>query len=525
MRLLNSSSIFLSTVFFLLLITGGVDGATINVPADYSTIQEAVNAAVDGDTVRVAPGTYPENIDFLGKAVTVESTNGAGSTILDGGRLGSVVSFITGEGADSILDGFTVKNGSGRWYGSWNIGGGIICDTASPTIRNNFITLNEVNNDGGGIACRHSSPVIENNTISENDCRYYGGGIWVAGNAFPQIEGNHICYNDTGYSGHGAGIYVEGPAAVAVISGNTITYNDADQYNGGYGGGIFSTESSSIITNNIIYHNAAYYGGGIYFSGSGGAVVTNNTIYRNSATYLAGGILNNDSSADCYNSIVRSNIAPVAPEFHSHMHDMMHYCNVKGGAAGPGNIDANPVFVSVPAGDFHLKAGDPGINMGQNDSAAADDMDGDPRPVMGTADIGADEYEYPLVLEADGFSLSLQAGGTIQFSLDAGGDYGGRKYFLLGSLSERTPGTTLPGGALLYLNRDVFMNYILGHYNSSMLSGFRDILSKGGTASAILDVPAGIIPPDLLGMTMYFAFTTENPYNLQSNPIPVVIDP
>jgi len=51
------------------------DAATIHVPADYGTIQEAIDAAVGGDTVLVAPGTYVENIDFLGKAITLKSSS------------------------------------------------------------------------------------------------------------------------------------------------------------------------------------------------------------------------------------------------------------------------------------------------------------------------------------------------------------------------------------------------------------------------------------------------------------------
>src|SRR5689334_21325474 len=65
----------------------------LNVPAVYPTIQSAINAANSGDTVLVAPGTYVENINFNGKAITVTSSAGASSTIIDGGANGSVVAF------------------------------------------------------------------------------------------------------------------------------------------------------------------------------------------------------------------------------------------------------------------------------------------------------------------------------------------------------------------------------------------------------------------------------------------------
>lgn len=82
--------------------------ATLNVPADFPTLQAAINAASDGDTVLVAPGTYTENIDFLGKAITVESAQGPGSTVIDGGNQATVVSFRSGESRAALLQGFTI---------------------------------------------------------------------------------------------------------------------------------------------------------------------------------------------------------------------------------------------------------------------------------------------------------------------------------------------------------------------------------------------------------------------------------
>jgi pectin methylesterase-like acyl-CoA thioesterase len=82
------------------------------VPADYLTIQEAIDAAMDGDIVLVAPGTYHEKIDFLGKAITVEATGNVEAMILDGVQNGlSVATFTNKEGANSVLCGFRITNG------------------------------------------------------------------------------------------------------------------------------------------------------------------------------------------------------------------------------------------------------------------------------------------------------------------------------------------------------------------------------------------------------------------------------
>src|SRR5262245_28419989 len=75
------------------------------VPADYRTIQEAIDASFDGDVVRVQMGTYAEHLDFLGKAIEVVGFDGAGRTILAPQTPGAVVRFHSGEGPDSRLIG------------------------------------------------------------------------------------------------------------------------------------------------------------------------------------------------------------------------------------------------------------------------------------------------------------------------------------------------------------------------------------------------------------------------------------
>ena len=126
--------IFLSVFIF----SGFSYSATLHVPSEYTTIQEAIDAALDGDAVLVAPGTYIENIDFKGKAITVESDQGPEITIIDGNDSGSVVWFHSGEGQDSILNGFTISNGSDSDFG----GGGIHCGSnCSPIVINNIILL------------------------------------------------------------------------------------------------------------------------------------------------------------------------------------------------------------------------------------------------------------------------------------------------------------------------------------------------------------------------------------------------
>src|SRR5688572_28779928 len=109
------------------------NAADIRVPADQPTIQSAINLATNGDEIRVAPGTYIENLNFLGKAIRVTSEQGPQVTTIDGNQSGSVVVFVSGEGPQSMLSGFTIKNGNAAFGGAYR-GGGIRIQNSSPTI-------------------------------------------------------------------------------------------------------------------------------------------------------------------------------------------------------------------------------------------------------------------------------------------------------------------------------------------------------------------------------------------------------
>jgi len=283
---MKKSFIFLITFHVSLFTLHFTKAQIINVPADQPSIQAGIDAALSGDTVLVDTGTWLENINFLGKDITVASnfimdgdTNHINSTIIDGSDpdnpdYGSVVTFITGEDTTSVLCGFTITGGTGTDFpaDSWRLGGGILCYYAGAKIINNKIINNEVISDneadGAGIGCFHDLieiwAVIENNTISGNVCNGTnlagGGGIFAGCNARiinNRIDNNHII----GQIMHavGGGIYTgnnSGNSDTIYFLNNMINHNTASSTDFARGGGVFSIDNYLIIRDNIISHDS-----------------------------------------------------------------------------------------------------------------------------------------------------------------------------------------------------------------------------------------------------------------------------
>lgn len=105
-------------LLFLILLSKIIFATVINVPAQFSTIQAAINSSTNGDTVLVADGTYTGtgnyDIDFSGKRILLISQNGAPNTIIDCMNNGRGIYFQSSEDTTAIVDGFTIKNGTQR---------------------------------------------------------------------------------------------------------------------------------------------------------------------------------------------------------------------------------------------------------------------------------------------------------------------------------------------------------------------------------------------------------------------------
>jgi parallel beta-helix repeat protein len=377
------SSRFLTFVsfFFSLFAVLSASAKTIHVPGDHATIQGAIDATVNGDMVLVSDGTYTENINFNGKAITVKSVNGASVTIIDGNAVNTVVTFSSQETSDSVLDGFTIRNGAVAV--SSTTGSGIYVADSSPTIKNNIITDNS-GCQGSGIDVYFGSPLIQGNTITNNKqggCSggTGGGGILIGGASQPQILNNTISSNTTGVDGGGISLFAAG---TPTISGNIISGNTA----AGVGGGIaMANDSDAIVTDNVFTGNTAYQGGGIAAlvpSGSPGPSVVNNTFFANIATtdgsefYLNGfysqtNLFNNIfwGSANLTAVLCDTGYSSDPPIF-----EFNDTYNPQGTALGGAcialrgtnhNISVDPLFVNAPS-DLRLKPTSPAIDVGSN---------------------------------------------------------------------------------------------------------------------------------------------------------------
>ncbi|HOP47032.1 MAG TPA: right-handed parallel beta-helix repeat-containing protein [Desulfobacteraceae bacterium] len=405
------------------------EGNTIRVLADHTTIQAAINAASDGDTVLVADGTYSgfwnTNLDFNGKAIKVSSENGPETCIIDGGNSARGFLFDKGEEGDSVVSGFTVTNGmsseghggaiymngtsptinnctvSGNWVSADNgYGGGIYCSGGAPIINSCIISGNIASGFGGiggGICCSGSSPTITNCTISGNSAYDYGEGGGIDSNeGSPIIINCTISGNSAGY--YGGGIYCRGGATTisnCTVSGNTAGGGSTWEPVGD-GGGIYCRDGSPTITNCTISGNSTTYGGGGIYCRDTSPTITNCTISGNRAPGddigdgCGGGIYCRYTSPTITNCIFWSD----SPQEICGGTPTITYSDIQGGYTGEGNIDADPLFVDPNNANFHLTASSPCINAGNNNAAniPKTDKDGRQRIIGGTVDMGAYEF-------------------------------------------------------------------------------------------------------------------------------------
>lgn len=458
---------------------------TIVVPTDDPTIQAAIDAAQNGDTVLVAPGTYSENLNFEGKAIIVTSGAktyaDAATTIINGATDGPVVTFTTNEPATAVLNGFTVQNGHASASSGMN-GGGISISNASPTITNNIIA----NNVGCGVFVYNSaSPLIEGNDIKLSSgpgrvggslCNVslaggsagpgtglaivYGGNVQVIGNT---IEDNGIdSENDTNC----------GFGAISILLGSDILLQDNIIRNNkgcdsGVGEAITTPAAELILIQNLIYGNTDSNGGGaqVFISGTvsppfPSVTEINNTIYGGTygqsqefvlsfapstvannifMTAIPGQPNENVSSLSCADPEAQdSPLGMVNNDVFNPGTPGLSYCPL-----GNGNLSVDPLFRNPPSDNFHLQPSSPVIAAGDLNAPdiPSTDLGGKARIVCDTIDMGAYEFHPHPPTALSSSNNPAQGGRSVTFTAQLTGNCNvptGLVTFLDGSTSLGT---------------------------------------------------------------------------------------
>ncbi len=204
------------------------------------TIQAAIIMAVHGDQIVIAPATYPERIDFLGKAITVRSSGGAAVTTIDGQGTGPVVTCANGEGPLSVLFDLTITGGSAfRGGGMYNL-------DSSPTVINCIFRGNTAPGSGGGMYNQGRNPSVSNCT--------FGGNTASTGGAMANDMSNPAVTN-------------------CVFAGNSANF----------GGAVHNLASNPTLTNCTFNRNSAGNGGGAIYGGAVSGVQVTNSILWNSS--------------------------------------------------------------------------------------------------------------------------------------------------------------------------------------------------------------------------------------------------
>lgn len=368
----------------------------ISVPADYSSIQTAIQIGKDGDIIVVQPGVYFESIQFLGKAIAVTSIDPnnpevVASTIIDGKNENTVALFLDGEGHNSRLCGLTLQNGNKNQVHDWGdggssyLGGGIYCLKSSPTITKCLLK----DNSGDGISCVQSSPLITCCKMIRNyysgitcllesspvvtDCEFRentGEGISCGKNSSPSFSRCICSHNGRGLvshdsspfltdclfmNNHGPGLLCEYP-----LSPTFIRCSIADNKERGV---CLSEFSSPKIMNCLIFGNKFKgKGGGIYCHSSSPTII-NCTICDNKADEGGDGMYCDELSFPVLlNSILWNSHSEI--ESVPSAHPCLNFCNIQGGYPGLGNIKDNPKFLSLVTADYRLGNESPCLDAG-----------------------------------------------------------------------------------------------------------------------------------------------------------------
>ena len=384
-------------------------GSCGSVTPCHGTIQEAVDAANNGDVIKVAQGTYTgvlSDVVVINKGVSVlggyatsdwDRADPANQpSIINAERLRRGVT-IEGQNMPTItLQGITIQNGHGFTAGGGGIlikngtaivqdchivsgtttigsgsGGGIEINAGEVFLVDNLIHDNNATS-GGGVSVGDAEVIMIGNTLLDNGA-FFGGGLQVGNNGRVTMEGNKIIGSEAG-ANQGPGILIW-EAGVVHGRNDIIARNFSGQ---GDGEGILVDFGASLSARHWTVAGNDSYG---VKSNGGDVSLTNTIVASHTAAALHGAGLAANTSLFYGNS-----------------------SDCGGGASCINSLTGDPKFIDPDADDYHIGSGSAAIDAGI-DAGVTTDIDGDSRPALFGFDIGADEFGYwsfvPVLLNQD----------------------------------------------------------------------------------------------------------------------------
>ena len=351
-----------------------------------TNIQDAVDSAFANGTILVTNGVYTTggravygimtNRVAVDKQVALRSANGPQFTVIQGYQVPGTTN---GDGAircvyltnGASLSGFTLTHGATRAIDGSppyreSSGGGVWCESASAAVSNCVLVGNSATYNGGG---------AYSGTL--NNCSLTGNSAWFGGGASAGSLNNCTLTRNSAQYGGGA-------------EGSTLNHCALNGNSAGYGGGGAQESwlNNCTLTGNRARGTEPSSEGG----GARGGCLCNCTLTGNSAAYYGGGA----SGGWLNNSIVYFNTAAIGANYYQGQYDgpLNYCCTTPLPTNGVGNITNAPLFVDYAGGNLRLQANSPCINAGLNAYAPGPtDLDGLPRIVSGTVDIGAYEFQ------------------------------------------------------------------------------------------------------------------------------------